>query len=126
MKAIAKRGRRERGAALAEYGLLLAGVTLVSLVAVSVLGGKVGGLIGSVATMLPGAFGQQNAPVAVGQLVETRTSQMNGDSTPEITLDATRMAHEAAGTQRLGVNLGIDEHDGVHLYQLGSETLPGH
>ena len=47
------RTRRQRGAALAEYGLLVAGVTLASLVAVSVLGGKVGGLVASVATLLP-------------------------------------------------------------------------
>ena len=36
--------RRRQGAALAEYGLLLAGLTLASMVAVSVLGGKVGGI----------------------------------------------------------------------------------
>ena len=49
------RSRREGGAALAEYGLIVAGVTMVSLVAVSIFGTKVGGLIGSSATLLPGA-----------------------------------------------------------------------
>ena len=62
--------RRESGAALAEYGLLVAGITMVSLVAVTVLGSKVGGLIGSVATLLPGAYTDQNAPVQVGQMLE--------------------------------------------------------
>ena len=55
--------RRREGAALAEYGLLLAGLTLAAMVAVSVLGGKVGGMIASVATLLPGATAQDNAPV---------------------------------------------------------------
>ena len=50
------RTRREGGAALAEYGLLVAGITMASLVAVSVLGGKVGGLVASVATLLPGSI----------------------------------------------------------------------
>ena len=54
--------RRESGAALAEYGLLVAGITMVSLVAVSVLGSKVGGLIGTVGTLLPGAYTDLNAP----------------------------------------------------------------
>ena len=42
--------RRRQGAALAEYGLLLAGLTQSGMDAVSVLGGKLGGIIASVAT----------------------------------------------------------------------------
>jgi len=110
-----------RGAALAEYGLLVAGITLVSLVAVSLLGSKVGGLVGSVASMLPSAYAEQNAPVAVGQLIETRTRDLNGDGNLEVTLDAAGIADEGQGTGRMGDGLGIDPHDTSHLYQLGSQ-----
>jgi len=121
--------RRERGAALAEYGLLVAGITMVSLVAVTMLGSKVGGLIGSVATLLPGAYFDQNAPVNVGQLLETRTEDTNGDGMKEVVIDSAGIAHDGGGevgsnVSRLGEGLGIDNHDASHLYQLGSKQNP--
>ncbi len=112
--------RDESGAALAEYGLLLAGITLVSLVAVSVLGTKVGGLVASVASLLPGAQQQQNGTVVVGELMETRSLDANGDGINEITIDSTGIAHDGSDTFRLGENLGMDNHDSTHLYQVGS------
>ena len=125
--------RREGGAALAEYGLLVAGITMVSLAAVSVLGGKVGGLIGSVATLLPGAYTDQNAPVQVGQLMETETADTNQDGVKEIHIDAGRIVDEGGGiegaeplTPRLGDGLGMDGHDTSHLYQLGNQKNPFH
>ncbi|MDJ0867833.1 MAG: hypothetical protein QNK03_17140 [Myxococcota bacterium] len=99
----------------------MAGITLVSLVAVSLLGSKVGGLVGSVASMLPGADPSQNAAATVGQLVETRTRDIDGDGRLEVTLDATGIADEGQGTARMGTNLGIDSHDASHLIQLGSQ-----
>jgi Flp pilus assembly pilin Flp len=123
--------RDRKGAALAEYGLLLAGITMVSLVAVSVLGGKVGGLVGSVASILPGAWSEQNAPVAVGQLVETRTADADGDGVLEQRLDMIGIADDKSGTPRLGAQLGLGEgsqgeHAASHLYQLGSKPNPFH
>ncbi len=125
--------RREGGAALAEYGLLMAGITMVSLVAVTVLGSKVGGLIGSVATLLPGAYTDQNAPVQVGQMLETRTVDSNGDGVKEIVIDAARIADDGGGlvgnepaTPRLGQSMGLDGHDTSHLYQLGTQGNPFH
>lgn len=122
------RSRREGGAALAEYGLIVAGVTMVSLVAVSVFGSKVGGLIGTSAMLLPGAYTDQNAPVQVGQLMETRTVDANGDGVKEIVVDAARIADEGGGlvgaepaTPRLGGSMGLDGHDTSHLYQLGTQ-----
>lgn len=124
----ADRSRREGGAALAEYGLIVAGVTMVSLVAVSVFGSKVGGLIGSAATLLPGAYTDQNAPVQVGQMIETRTQDSNGDGVKEIIMDVARIADQGGGlvggepaTPRLGESMGLDAHDTSHLYQLGSQ-----
>lgn len=122
------RSRREGGAALAEYGLIVAGVTMVSLVAVAVFGSKVGGLIGSSAMLLPGAYTDQNAPVQVGQLIETRTEDANGDGVKEIVMDASGIADQGGGlvgaepaTPRLGQSMGLDAHDTSHLYQLGTQ-----
>lgn len=125
---ISNRGRREGGAALAEYGLLVAGVTMVSLVAVSIFGSKVGGLIGTSATLLPGAYTDQNAPVQVGQLIETKTVDANQDGVKEIVVDATAINHDGGGlvgsepmVPRLGQSMGMDAHDAAHLYQLGDQ-----
>ncbi len=125
--------RRESGAALAEYGLLVAGITMVSLVAVTVLGSKVGGLIGSVATLLPGAYTDQNAPVQVGQMLETRTEDTNGDGVKEIVVDSSRITDDGGGlvgnepsVPRLGQSMGLDGHDTSHLYQLGGKSNPFH
>ena len=122
-----RRSRRQQGAALAEYGLLLAGVTLAGLVAVSVLGGKVGGLVASVATLLPGATAQDNAPVQVGRMIETRTTDANGDGSFEQVLDAESALHGQANSPspRLGtaLNLGQDADETSHLYQLGDRQV---
>ena len=131
MSSIIRLLRDRRGAALAEYGLLLAGITMVSLVAVSVLGGKVGGLVGAVASILPGAWNEQNAPVAVGQLLETRTADLDGDGKVEQRLDMISIADEKSGTPRLGTQLGLGSgsdaaHASSHLYQLGSQPNPFH
>jgi len=122
------RSRREGGAALAEYGLIVAGVTMVSLVAVSIFGTKVGGLIGSSATLLPGASTNLNAPVQVGQLIETRTEDANGDGVSEIIMDVSRIADQGGGvvgaepsTPRLGASMNLDAHDTSHLVQQGNQ-----
>ena len=114
--------RREAGAALAEYGLLLAGITLASLVAVSVLGGKVGGLVGSVATLLPGATAEDNGIVQVGSLIETTRDTQDG----VIKLDDQVMLHDKTGRQPrgLGEGLGLENtHEASHLYQLGDREI---
>jgi Flp pilus assembly pilin Flp len=116
--------RDRKGAALAEYGLLLAGITMVSLVAVSVLGGKVAGLVGAIASVLPGAMAQQNAPVYVGQLIETRTANDNGDHSFEQKLDMVRITDQNQNTPRLGATMGLDAHGSSHLYQFGSDENP--
>ena len=116
--------RRRQGAALAEYGLLLAGLTLASMVAVSVLGGKVGGMIASVATLLPGATAQDNATVQVGKLIETQTTDSNGDGTMEQVLSRTTLEGMASRpSNRMGSALNLQGHEVGHLYQLGDQSL---
>ena len=120
---VTKARRRQRGAALAEYGLLVAGVTLASLVAVSVLGGKVGGLVASVATLLPGATPSDNGIVQVGNLIETQRSSDGG----VIVMDDQVMLHDKAGARNprgLGQALGLDSpEEAAHLYQLGDRDI---
>ncbi len=116
--------RRQRGAALAEYGLLLAGLALSSMVAVSVLGGKVGGMIASVATLLPGASAEENGPVQVGKLIETRTTDSNGDGVFETVLDNAALESNAQRpSNRMGKALNMQGHEVGHLYQLGDRSL---
>ncbi|MGH0032526.1 MAG: Flp family type IVb pilin [Myxococcota bacterium] len=121
------RNRYEAGAALAEYGLLVAGITLASLVAVSVLGGKVGGLVASVATLLPGATAQDNGVVQVGSLIETKTSTGGAGGTV-IKLDDDMLHDMGPGggrpNSRLGNALGLDDPgEAAHLYQLGDRDV---
>ena len=117
---------------LVEYGLVVAGIALVCLVAVSVLGSKVGGLIGSVASILPSAYNDQNAPIQVGQILETKTLDTNGDSVKEIVLDAAgitdsnSLVGDDPATPRLDQSMGLDGHDTSHLYQLGNQSNPFH
>jgi len=116
--------RRREGAALAEYGLLLAGLTLAAMVAVSVLGGKVGGMIASVATLLPGATAQDNAPVQVGRLIETETTDANGDGVFEQTISRQALEQNAQRpSNRMGTALNMQGHEVGHLYQLGDQSL---
>ena len=78
--------------------------------------------------LLPGAYTDQNAPVQVGQLIETRTEDANGDGVKEIVMDASGIADQGGGlvgaepaTPRLGQSMGLDAHDTSHLYQLGTQ-----
>ncbi len=129
-----KRGLRdERGAALAEYGLLLAGVAMVCMLAVSVLGTKVGGLIGSVATMIPGTTIDLDAPVLVGTLLETQATDINGDQIKEINMPLDSVVDRNSATvreeglsPRLGQGMGLDPHATSHAVQVGSGQNPFH
>lgn len=94
----ANRSRR-RGAALVEYGLLVAGIAVVALAAVAVLGNKVGDLFATSAAVLPGAHAGDNAPIATGQSISTSVNS-NGEIT--IQSDPDQMS-------TLGEGLGIDQ-----------------
>jgi len=105
-----KLARNRRGAALLEYSLLIAGVALVTAAAVSVLGHKVSDLTSAVATVIPGAHGDDNAPIVSGKLIETRDDIPGEDTTGATTgigIDA-EAAAAAAGTGRLGDNTGLN------------------
>jgi Flp pilus assembly pilin Flp len=94
-------GRERKGAALVEYALLVAGVALIGLVAVALLGHKTNDLIGATAATLPGAHVDDNGPIMAGKLVET----VQDPSTGAITLDVNKVR---AGGERMKNNTGID------------------
>ena len=72
----------KKGQGLVEYGLIIAGVALISAAGVSVFGHKTSDLIAACATVLPCAHGDDNAPLVSGKLIETGpidgTSAANG------------------------------------------------
>src|SRR5205809_7022411 len=92
---------RRKGQGLVEYGLLIAGVALICAAAVSIFGHKTSQLIAAVATILPGAHADDNAPIVTGQLIETTS----GGATGNIALDVNRISTTARGTDRLSTNV---------------------
>jgi Flp pilus assembly pilin Flp len=64
----------KRGAALVEYGLIVAGVALVAAAAVSVFGSKAAGLVAASARILPGANQADNKAIDVSHIVSVDAS----------------------------------------------------
>ncbi len=93
--------RCRKGAALLEYSLLAAGVSLVAAAGVAVFGHKTNDMISSVAAVLPGAHADDNGPIASGKVIETTPA-----SSGQIAVDvATIVAN--TDTDRLENNLGM-------------------
>ena len=95
--------KNRKGAALIEYGLLIAGIALISAGAVSLFGHKTSDMIATVAAVIPGAHLDDNYPIISGKLIET--TQVQGAS--GVTGNAIDFATIAATTgDRLGYNIG--------------------
>lgn len=94
--------RSKKGAAMVEYALLVAGIAIVALAAVSILGHKTSDLIGTSAAVIPGVDANDNAPMTSGRLVET-----DQNASGEIVLDIDQIVTNS-GNERLGDNLGYD------------------
>ena len=94
----------KKGAALVEYGLLVAGVLLIALAAIAVFGHKTNDLMAATAAVIPGAHGDDNNPIASGKIIETTVDADTG----AIAIDFQGIA-DASGTSRLAANLGADE-----------------
>lgn len=73
-----KKSNKKRGAALVEYGLLVAGVALTTAVAVSMLGHKTNDLLGTVAGVLPSSDQADATPIESGRLFTTTQSANGG------------------------------------------------
>ena len=99
MKILKQTRRSKRGAALVEYGLIVAGVALVAAAAVSIFGTKTAGMIGASAAILPGANAQDNGPIETGRVIKT-----NNDGT------SIGIADDASD-HTLGDNIGVATDD---------------
>jgi Flp pilus assembly pilin Flp len=77
MKTLKTQHSAKRGAALVEYGLIVAGVALVCLVAVSIFGGKTSALFGVAAAALPGATADDNGIITTGKIASV---EKDGDT----------------------------------------------
>lgn len=99
--------KNRKGAALIEYGLLIAGIALISAGAVSLFGHKTSDMIATVAAIIPGAHPDDNNAIVSGKLIETTlaTGANGGAAASGITLDFTGIQSNAA-TDRLGQNIG--------------------
>ena len=96
--------REKKGAALVEYGLLIAGVALISAAAVSVFGHKTNDLVATVAAILPGAHADDNGAILSGKLIETSGSVAGSAAGTGIALDSGAIV-AAATTERLSTNV---------------------
>ena len=96
---LSPQANRRRGAALVEYGLLIAGVSLISSAAVAIFGHKTNDLVSATATVLPGAHADDNGPIFSGKLIET-----TGSDTGQIAVDLGGITTNT-DTPRLGNNL---------------------
>jgi pilus assembly protein Flp/PilA len=102
----------KKGAALVEYALLVAGVALIGAASVATFGHKTNDMIGMVATILPGAHTDDNAPIVSGKIIETTNAATHaGAAGPAIGLDASATGKILAGngTDRLDANLGFSD-----------------
>jgi pilus assembly protein Flp/PilA len=94
-----KKNQKRKGQALLEYALLIAGVALIALAGVSILGHKTSDLIAATAATIPGAHQDDNNPIASGHLIETTTNAAGNIEIDSATIKAN------SGTPRLGNNV---------------------
>lgn len=99
------KSREERGAAMIEYGLLVAATTLMSAAALSIFGHKTSDLYALGAAVLPGAHADDNGPIQSGKVIETAVNAGGA-----IALDAGGIA-AAGAAPRLADNTGIPDAD---------------
>jgi len=107
---LVRKTRSEKGAALVEYALIIAGVALIGAAAVSVFGHKVTDMLSTSAAVLPGAHAEDNAPIVSGKVIETSPNANgfdNGNASTGIGLDVNAIT-QANGKQRLGDGVGGD------------------
>jgi len=103
--------KNEKGAALVEYALIVAGVALIGAVAVSVFGHKVTDMLATAAAVLPGAHAEDNAPIVSGKTIETSPNaqgvDQGGNSQNGIGLDVNAIT-QSNGKARLSNGVGGD------------------
>ena len=111
LKLVRRLKRSEKGAALVEYALIVAGVALIGAVAVSLFGHKVSDMLATAAAVLPGAHADDNAPIVSGKTIETSPNaqgvDQGGNAQTGIGLDVNAIT-QSAGKARLANGVGGD------------------
>src|SRR5438105_3747133 len=92
--------KKRKGSVLVEYALLIAGIVLVSTVAIAVLGHKVSDQFGIIAAIMPGAHVDDNKPMASGHLIP-----FVDDGNGKLVLDTNNLV-STQGTDRMISILG--------------------
>ena len=102
--------KEEKGAAMVEYALIIAGVALIGAATISIFGHKTNDMLATATAVLPGAHAEDNAPIVSGKVIETSSSAPGfdqGTGATGIGLDVTAIT-TANGTSRLGKDVGSD------------------
>ena len=92
--------QKRKGSVLVEYGLLIAGIVLVSVVGIAVLGHKVADQFSLMAVIMPGAHADDNHPIAAAN-----TLPFTADADGALVLDSTKLV-DSAGKDRLQFVIG--------------------
>ncbi len=90
-----------KGSVLVEYALLIAGIVLVSVVAISVLGHKVFSQYAVVAAIIPGAHAPDNMPLA-----HAETIPFTADKNGRLILDTANLVSTGGTLDRMKTVLG--------------------
>jgi uncharacterized protein (UPF0333 family) len=91
---------KRKGSVLVEYALLIAGIVLVSVVAIAVLGHKTSDVVGIMAAVMPGAHADDNKPIA------SSTAMPLDKTGATIKLDSTQLVNGTTGVDRYEDVLG--------------------
>ena len=100
----------EKGAALVEYALIVAGVALIAAATISVFGHKTNDMLATATAVMPGAHAEDNAPIVSGKVIETSPNAPGldqGNTANGIGLDVNAIT-QSNGTQRLSNDIGSD------------------
>jgi len=80
MARISRRLKSNRGAALVEYALIIAGVALIGAAAVSVFGKQVTSMLTTAAATLPGSHATSDSTTVSGVEISQRSTSVNEGS----------------------------------------------
>jgi Flp pilus assembly pilin Flp len=108
---IRKNARSNKGAALLEYSLLIAGIALIGAAAIATFGHKTTDMMAAVAAVLPGAHVDDNAPIVSGKIIETTNTAAGTDS------------GGTAVTNAIGLNIGAAGVAGSIIGNYGTARL---
>jgi len=110
LQLVRRLSRDDKGAALVEYALIIAGVALIAAATISLFGHKTNDMLATATAVLPGAHVEDNAPIVSGKVIETSPNAPGldqGNSANGIGLDVNAI-QQSQGTSRLANDVGSD------------------